>query len=120
MKHIVTTVALSGFLFATALPTLPRNASAASFDCDRPDLAADEKVICDTRALNDDDVKMVTTFELLSGLLAMGSRGAMQDEQVEWLKRRHACGGDADCIRAAYQERLKQFDEVYNNLNRPL
>lgn len=120
MRPISTAPILTGFLLALTFSSVPQPASAASFDCGRADLAADEKVICDTRALNDDDVRMVTTFELLSGLLAMGSRGAMQDEQVEWLKRRHACGGDAECIRAAYQERLKQFDDIYNNLNRPL
>lgn len=93
---------------------------AASFDCEKPELAPDEKAICDNRALNDADVKMVTTFDLLAGLLAMGARGTMQDEQSAWLKRRQACGSDAACIRTTYDERLKQLDDIYNNLTRPL
>lgn len=96
------------------------NAMAASFNCEAPELKADEKVICDTRALNDADVRMVTTFELLSGLLAMGARGTLQDEQSAWLQKRQACGADAACIGAAYEERMKQLGESYKNINRPL
>ena len=95
-------------------------ASAASFECEKPDLAADEKAICDNRMLNDADVRMVTTFDLLSGLLAMGARGAMQDDQTAWLKRRQACGENVACIQSAYDERMRQLDEAYKNLNRPL
>ncbi len=93
---------------------------AASFDCEAKELKPDEKAICDTRALNDADVKMVTTFDLLSGLLAMGSRGTMQDEQTAWLKKRQECGADVACIQAAYDTRLKQLGESYKNINRPL
>ncbi|MDO3435195.1 hypothetical protein QWJ46_21210 [Rhizobium sp. CBN3] len=92
----------------------------ASFDCDAKELKPDEKAICDNRALNDADVKMVTTFELLSGLLAMGARGTLQDEQTAWLKKRQECGADAACIKAAYDERMKQLGETYKNINRPL
>ncbi|ARM88006.1 hypothetical protein RHEC894_CH01692 [Rhizobium sp. CIAT894] len=92
----------------------------ASFDCDGQELKPDEKTICDNRALNDADVKMATTFELLSGLLAMGSRGTLQDEQTAWLKKRQACGADAACLQGAYDERLKQLGETYKNINRPL
>lgn len=93
---------------------------AASFDCNAKELKADEKVICENRALNDADVKMVTTFDLLSGLMAMGSRGTLQDEQTAWLKQRQECAADAACIKAAYDERLKQLDETYKKINRPL
>lgn len=95
-------------------------AQAASFDCDAKELKPDEKAICDNRALNDADVKMATTFELLSGLLAMGSRGTLQDEQTAWLKKRQECAADAACLKAAYDERLKQLGETYKNINRPL
>lgn len=95
-------------------------AHAASFDCDAQTLQPDEKVICDNRALNDADVKMVTTFDLLSGLLAMGSRGALQDAQSAWLKKRQACGADAACLKSSYEERLKELDQAYHNINRPI
>lgn len=130
MKGIIGTESLAARLGAcalmattmatAALTALPHPAAAASFDCNAQTLAADEKAICDNRPLNDADVKMVTTFDLLSGLLAMGSRGTMQDEQTAWLKKRQACGADTACIKGAYDERLKQLDETYKKINRPL
>ncbi|MFC5446270.1 lysozyme inhibitor LprI family protein [Rhizobium halophytocola] len=95
-------------------------AAAASFDCDADGLAPDEKVICDNRELNDADVKMVTTFDLLSGLFAMGNRGHLQDDQSAWLKTRQACGDDNACIAKAYDVRLKQLNDAYESLPRPL
>lgn len=109
---------LALILAGASLP--PGKAAAASFDCDAKELKPDEKAICDNRSLNDADVKMVTTFELLSGLFAMGARGTLQDEQTVWLKKRQACGADVACIGAAYEERLKRLDETYKNINRPL
>ncbi|XAZ24946.1 hypothetical protein LVY75_17355 [Sinorhizobium sp. B11] len=116
MKTTILSAAICATLFALA----PNGARAASFNCDAKELLPDEKVICEDRSLNDADVKMVTTFELLSGLLAMGARGTLQDEQTAWLKKRQACGADAACIGAAYQDRLKQLGETYKNINRPL
>jgi len=52
--------------------------------------------------------------------MAMGSRGTLQDEQTAWLKKRQECAADAACIKAAYDERLKQLDETYKKINRPL
>jgi uncharacterized protein len=95
-------------------------AAAASFDCSKPNLASDEKAICDDRALNDADVRMVTTFDLLSGLLAMGARGSMQDGQIEWLTKRQACGADTACLRSAYEERQKELDQIYTDMPRPM
>jgi uncharacterized protein len=100
--------------------SMPQAAHAASFDCEAKELKPDEKAICDNRALNDADVRMATTFELLSGLLAMGSRGTLQDEQTAWLKKRQDCQADTVCIKSAYEERLKQLGETYKNINRPL
>jgi uncharacterized protein len=116
---LLTTVTTFGSI-AGGLALIPSPAAAASFDCERTDLAADEKVICATRPLNDADVKMVTTFDILTSLLAMGSRGKLQDEQTAWLKRRQACAADAACIATAYQERLKQLQDAYKELDRPL
>ncbi|MBW8320695.1 MAG: hypothetical protein K0M49_13015 [Arenimonas sp.] len=98
---------------------LPLSAAAASFDCEKPDLAADETAICANRDLNDLDVKMVTTFDLITGLLPMGNRGVVQDEQVEWLSKRQACDADLACLRAAYTERLAQLKTVSDMIERP-
>lgn len=94
--------------------------SAASFDCTKSDLVADEKAICEDRSLNDLDVKMATTFELLTGLMPMGNRDIVKDDQAAWLKKRSACGADAACLRSAYEERLKALNEAYKGLIKPL
>lgn len=116
-----TQLGLLGAMLLAVSPTLiPAGVShAASFDCDGKTLQPDEKMICDTRPLNDADVKMATTFELISGLLAMGSRGTLQDEQTAWLKTRQACGADAACLKTSYETRLGQLDVAYKHLNRP-
>ena len=95
-------------------------AQAASFDCEKTDLAADEKAICENRALNDADVKMVTTFDILSTLLAMGARGTMQDDQTAWLTKRQACNADEACIKAAYDERQTQLNAAFGDIAKPL
>lgn len=94
-------------------------ANAASFDCRKPNLAADEQAICQTPQLNDMDVKMVTTFDLLSGLLAMGARGDMQDQQIKWLEQRGECQSNLDCIAAAYAVRMAELTSIYEGLQRP-
>lgn len=98
---------------------MPLPAEAASFDCEKPELAADETAICANRDLNDMDVKMVTTFELITGLLPMGNRGVVQDEQVAWLSKRQACNADLACLRTSYTERLAQLKTVYDMIERP-
>lgn len=95
-------------------------AGAASFDCGKPDLAADEKAICDNRALNDQDVKMATTFDILTQLMAMGARDTLRDEQSRWLKKRQECAADVACLTGAYEERMKKLGEAFQSINRPL
>ncbi|MBP2547126.1 uncharacterized protein J2858_000019 [Neorhizobium galegae] len=108
-------VALMGF---AALPAAP--AFAASFDCQKADLSGGEKVICEDRSLNDLDVKMATTFDILTSLMAMGNRDQLKETQLAWLKKRQECGADAACIRAAYEERMTQLNEATKTLIRPL
>ncbi|AYM05800.1 MULTISPECIES: lysozyme inhibitor LprI family protein [Agrobacterium] len=106
-----------GLLLASSLVS---PAAAASFDCGKTDLAADEKAICDNRALNDQDVKMATTFDILTQLMAMGARDTLRDEQSKWLKKRQECSADVACLTAAYEERMKRLGEAFQSINRPL
>jgi len=107
-----------GILALLVFPQVP--AQAATFDCTLKTLAPDEKAICANRDLNDADVQMVTTLNLLSGLMMMGSRGAMWDDQAAWLKQRQSCGANASCIRRAYDARLKALQGIYDGLNKPM
>ncbi len=106
--------------FLLCASTLGSPVSAASFDCTKTDLAADEKAICDNRALNDQDVKMATTFDILTQLMAMGARDTLRDEQSQWLKKRQECAADVACLTGAYDERMKKLGEAFQSINRPL
>ncbi len=93
---------------------------AASFDCAKADLAADEKTVCENRTLNDQDVRMATTFDILTQLMAMGARDTLKTEQSEWLKQRKTCEADVACLTKAYDERMTKLGEAFQNINRPL
>lgn len=115
MKRILTCIAVAG---ATWMATPA--AHAASFDCASTTLAPDEKTICETPSLSQADVKMATMYDLISGLFAMGTRGDMEDRQKQWLEQRATCGTDITCLHAAYEQRIKQLEEIYKQIPKPL
>ena len=90
-------------------------AFAASFDCDRARLP-DEKAICASRQLSEKDVEMAVRYQMLTGLVAMGTRGDMQDEQQAWLQSRRACGARRSCLLDAYQQRIAKLKDQYAHL----
>jgi uncharacterized protein len=91
------------------------SALAASFDCSRARLP-DEKAVCASRRLSEMDVEMSVRFQMLTGLVAMGTRGDMGEEQQTWLKSRHACGASHACLLALYQQRIDRLKEQYAQL----
>lgn len=103
--------ALLAFLLLTfATPALP-----ASFDCNKA-AAMDELAVCNDRELSELDVKMATWFEAITGLVPMGTRGAIQDEQLAWLKQRAACNSDRRCLRNSYLSRIEALHKHYEAL----
>ncbi|GAC1373683.1 MAG: lysozyme inhibitor LprI family protein [Aquirhabdus sp.] len=71
----------------------------------------DEKAICRSVELQKQDVKMTTLFEVSGHLMAMGSRGAMQDRQYVWLKNRHLCKANTRCLKQIYRERIDELNQ---------
>jgi uncharacterized protein len=101
---------LAAFAFVSPMViALPKPVQAASFDCRTAGLAPDEAAICQNIDLNDMDVRMVTTFDLLREVLPMGSRGALEASQIEWLEKREACEANLDCLAAAYASRMAEL-----------
>jgi uncharacterized protein len=84
-------------------------ANAASFDCGKAS-APDEIAICDSRELSQLDVRMATLYDTIRKLVGMGVRGALQDQQVEWLKARAGCGANRSCIRNLYEARIRALE----------
>jgi uncharacterized protein len=87
-------------------------AIAASFDCARAS-RPDERAICAHPKLSDMDVEMATLYRVrLQMPMLMGSRGAAGDEQLAWLAKRRACGGDVGCLTSAYRSRIDQLGNI--------
>lgn len=107
---------LSTLALVLAVTCLAGSASAASFDC-RKARTADEKAICAERALNDKDVRMDVLYGINRRTLAMGGRGALMDQQRDWLQGRKACGANKACLNRAYDRRLadleKSMERIY-------
>ncbi len=104
------------YLLATNVAALAsRAAPAASFDC-KLAKQPDERAICASRQLSEMDVEMAVRYDMLTGLVAMGTRGNMQDEQHAWLRERAGCRGDRGCLRAAYARRIGTLKEEYGQL----
>jgi uncharacterized protein len=86
---------------ATAAPAV-----AASYNCAKAS-HPDEIAICRSSTLSELDVEMATLFGVRMKVpMLMGSRGAAQDEQHDFLVHRAQCGANAACIGAAYQQRI--------------
>jgi uncharacterized protein len=91
------------------------HARAASFDCAKA-RAADERAVCASRPLSEMDVEMAVRFETLTGLVAMGTRGDMGDDQKTFLSQRRHCGADNACLTALYQARIAKLKSEYEAL----
>ncbi len=82
---------------------------AASFNCDKARTEV-EHAVCEYRVINDADVKMATTYNILKRLVPMGTRGVIQDEQVKWLQLRDQCGNSSRCLSEVYKMRQQKLD----------
>ena len=82
---------------------------AASFDCARAVTVTEHK-ICNQLGLNDADVKMATSYNILKRLVPMGTRSVIQDEQVKWLRLRDQCRDNLRCLNDVYAMRQQRLD----------
>ncbi|MDH0032799.1 MULTISPECIES: hypothetical protein [unclassified Acinetobacter] len=93
-----------------SLMALPQ-AHAASFSCKAAKLKAEQQ-ICQNIGLNDADVKLATTYQIILHALPMGGRDAEKDKQFQWLKQRNSCGANTPCLKRAYAQRQLQLDQL--------
>lgn len=109
MKNIILALIMLNLLsigFAT---------QAASFNCDAARTKT-EPAICEHRALNDADVKMATTYNILRKLVPMGTRGMLQDQQVKWLSLRNQCQANLSCLADVYKMRQQRLELDMNRI----
>jgi uncharacterized protein len=108
MRVIFPTLILCGIFLSVP-------ARAASFDCARAH-TTDERTVCASRTLSEMDVEMAVRFETLAGLVPMGTRGDMGDEQKSFLNRRRQCGANNACLTALYRARITRLKSQYQSL----
>lgn len=88
---------------------------AASFNCERAQTQT-EHAVCEQLSLNDADVKMATTYNIIRKLVPMGTRGVIQDQQVKWLQLRDQCQDNVNCLTEVYKMRQQKLDIYMNNI----
>ena len=101
-------------LLSLSLSGITTLSHAASYNCDKAKTST-EKSICQTRSLNDADVKLVTTYNIVLHALPMGGRDAEKSAQYQWLKQRDSCRANVSCIGQRYNERQKHLDDIVQN-----
>lgn len=114
MRLLPVALALTLAMPAVAAPTLSR---AASYDCAKA-RAPDEKAVCAYLPLNDKDVRMAVLYDINRRTLAMGGRGALQDDQQQWLRDRRKCGANRSCLTRAYDRRLGELERTMERIYR--
>jgi len=79
----------------------------ASFDCGKAETAT-EKAICGDVALARLDRSLADAYtQALSWASDDAAKEKIRTEQRAWIAERDACGGDASCITATYDARIK-------------
>ncbi|HET7715613.1 MAG TPA: DUF3298 domain-containing protein [Bauldia sp.] len=79
----------------------------ASFDCAKA-ASATEKAICSDIPLARLDRALADAYsQALSWASDDAEKTKIRDAQRKWIGERNACGGDIDCLTAAYDARLK-------------
>ncbi len=90
---------------------------AASFNCEKA-VTKTEYAVCKHLQLNDADVKMATTYNIIRKLVPMGTRGVIQDQQVKWLQLRDQCQDNVSCLNDVYKMRQQKLDIYMNQVYR--
>ena len=111
MRH----TAIATVLLLASLPAARAEAPGGFTDCAKA-AATDEKAICANVDLVQEDARMVTMFKIATSFVGMGERGAIDDAQVAWLAKRHACKADAACLHEAYGLRVRQLQKVLDDV----
>ena len=88
---------------------------AASFNCDKAQTKT-EYAICEHRNLNDADVKMATTYNIVRHLVPMGTRSIIQDQQIKWLKLRDDCRDSVSCLTDVYKMQQQRLDKYMSRI----
>jgi uncharacterized protein len=97
--------------------TTSANAAVPYINCAKARFS-DERAICKNTLLIQMDAQMSTMYDIILGLVPMGTRDALKDEQVQWLINRRACRADRACLREFYEFRIDELDRYIDRARR--
>ncbi|MBY0381924.1 MAG: hypothetical protein K2W78_08410 [Xanthobacteraceae bacterium] len=93
---------------AAAADYAPINCSIASAESD--------KTVCNNYVLGQMEARTATLFEVVTSLVAMGQRGAIQDDQRAFIDLRNKCKSDVACLRDVYAARINQLENALDDV----
>jgi uncharacterized protein len=96
-------------------PSLAAAANYAPLVCAKANSPA-QLAICRSYSLGQAEARMATLFSVATSLVAMGQRGAISDEQLQWLQTREGCAADIACLTAAYDARIAALKKVIDDI----
>lgn len=94
--------------FAVLALLMSSHANAQSFNC-RYAKSPDEVLICHNTRLAHLDEQMASIFFSVRNRLPGSQQAALVAQQQSWLRARMSCGSDANCVAAAYAQRIDQL-----------
>lgn len=115
MARVAVAVLVGALTAGAWLTIVGVDAAAASFDCSKA-TAADERAVCASQTLSDEDVRMVTLYDVAVKLVGMGVRGDLRDQQRAFLAARASCGADAACIAGLYEQRVASLQKIIDDI----
>jgi uncharacterized protein len=106
---------LSPAAFAALGLPISSQAKAQSFNC-RYAKSPDEILICHNSRLAQLDEQMSSIFFSVRNSVSAAQHASLDAGQHSWLRARMSCGRDAECIAAAYIERIAQLTSLQAGL----
>ena len=97
-------------LFAVIVSLLAHSAAAQSFDCAKAQTRI-EKMVCGDRSVADLDEYLGRYYSAARAGNARAS-SCLQSDQAQWLKTKRDTCQDANCLKAAYLDRLAELDPL--------
>jgi uncharacterized protein len=96
-------------------PLAAHAADYAPLDCTKARSPV-ERTICGNYGLGQAEARMATLYEWTTQFVAMGQRGAIQDDQRAFIRAREQCGPDLACLLGTYDRRIDQLQMVMNTI----
>jgi uncharacterized protein len=102
-------------VLSLAIPSFALAGNYAPLVCAKANSPA-QHAICSSYALGQAEARMATLYAVATSLVAMGTRGAIQDDQAQWLQTREACDADGACLSNAYETRIDALKRVIDDI----